>query len=594
MSNKQFLTQYLKGGNNVIIRKKDGGLTKAQFTKQLLADPKVVSQVGVIKDKHNVKGNGFTNHPDAKKINADMKALVESHAADKVSVVAVGEPETRSPAPPPPKDYGRPDNLPDIPSASGWKMPKQPNRVVSKPTVGERMLAGQGDTRGTTADVREAYTDEMDFFRDTVRYEIDRMLTGDYYAWDQPEKFSDWDPDPAKADIQKKFVDEFEKKALAGEFVNYTTAQGSGLKEIEIADVIAEEIITSSGLAEGMGFQAVNKAGMATISDEQREKIITGGIANLINEMQKQYKATPTNMPPLKLQPTTNMPPLNLVHRPTQSTQIHGEQVTGHGDTTTQLAFGPGEGQRQISDTGGAQPEGQPPTGGGPIWIPKPIKPEEKKKDEPKPPVEDEKEKDKKKPRRPKFPEPESEDEESEPEDEPEVKPGTSEPTIHPYGMSELRPYFKAGGEDMLRISNARKKQEITDWALYSFVPGYVNDGDDNPLTQLNKNQYAYRMQNTDPEPIMVKPRLFSGRAPTSIMRNIYQRNQPFFDQSDRRQWCGRTMNQDQSRRVSSDVLALGNQGYMHPDLNQMRFPNGRDENINVQRSLMGASKTMM
>jgi hypothetical protein len=53
-------------------------------------------------------------------------------------------------------------------------------------------------------------------------------------------------------------------------------------------------------------------------------------------------------------------------------------------------------------------------------------------------------------------------------------------------------------------------------------------------------------------------------------------------------------MNQDQSRRVSSDVLALGNQGYMHPDLNQMRFPNGRDENINVQRSLMGASKTMM
>jgi hypothetical protein len=155
MSNKQFLTQYLKGGNNVIIRKKDGGLTKKQFTKQLLADPKVVSQVGVIKDKHNVKGSEFANHPAKDAIRADMKALVESHANDKVSVVE------------PPKDYGRTDE-PDIPSASGWKMPKQPNRVVSKPTVGERMLAGQGDTRGTTAGVREDYTDEMDFFRETL------------------------------------------------------------------------------------------------------------------------------------------------------------------------------------------------------------------------------------------------------------------------------------------------------------------------------------------------------------------------------------------------------------------------------------------
>jgi hypothetical protein len=155
---------------------------------------------------------------------------------------------------------------------------------------------------------------------------------------------------------------------------------------------------------------------------------------------------------------------------------------------------------------------------------------------------------------------------------------------------------MRVGGEDrLLRLSNKQKKQEIKDWNMYSFVPGYVYEGDDNPLTLHNRDQYRFRMQRTKPDPRMFVPRPWNGVAPTTMMQNVYVRDQPFFDANNKNQYRGSGVESYPYRRSASDMLTFGDKMNTYPDGQQMAFPNGnRGETINVTRALMLASKSLM
>ena len=190
-------------------------------------------------------------------------------------------------------------------------------------------------------------------------------------------------------------------------------------------------------------------------------------------------------------------------------------------------------------------------------------KKKEKEKEKPRPPPED-----------PRDPPPDPDERRRKKDDEKKSTPTEFIPQDLKY--PELRPYFNVGGEDVLRISKERAKQELTDWNLYSFVPGEVYESDDNPMTQHQRRQYYYRMQNTKPPPQPYKPKKFTGRAPTTYMRNQYQSYQPFFDANDRTQYAGRTMEYYQDRTTASDLLDMGDRGYANPDMLQRAYPNGR------------------
>lgn len=243
--------------------------------------------------------------------------------------------------------------------------------------------------------------------------------------------------------------------------------------------------------------------------------------------------------------------------------------IGGGGDVTKPL---PGEGDGGKVRT---RPGGQPVPGSGPGVQTEPIdKTEEKKKDkerEPDPPVEP-KEKDKRKKKRD---DDSDEDDDSDDEDKPIPVPPKENPDkkkfdkYTPY-KSQLRPYFAVGGENALRISDKAKKQEIKDWNLYSFVPGYVNDSIDNPLTQHNHEQYQFRMQNTNPDAQFYRPRPYTGGRRYMNMRDVYQRNAPFFNQADPSQYQGRESLANQDRTEASPILAMSEQFNLYPDTMQV------------------------
>jgi len=141
----------------------------------------------------------------------------------------------------------------------------------------------------------------------------------------------------------------------------------------------------------------------------------------------------------------------------------------------------------------------------------------------------------------------------------------------------ELRPFFQIGGEDSLRISPEEKAREARDWALYNYVPGEAYQSYDNPMTQFEKEQYDYRMYRTYPDAHMVKPTPFDGKAPRTLMRNIYEgvRGVPrFYNAFDNGQYTGRQITNLQDTHFASELLDRATQMHHYPDMAQLAGAN--------------------
>ena len=91
----------------------------------------------------------------------------------------------------------------------------------------------------------------------------------------------------------------------------------------------------------------------------------------------------------------------------------------------------------------------------------------------------------------------------------------------------------------------------------------------------------------------MTKPRPWNGMAPTTMMKNVYQRDQPFFDQAERTQYSNGLMEYGQDRVMASDALAVGNQLYANPDIAQRAYSNGRHVTMRSNRSMLVSSKAL-
>ena len=120
----------------------------------------------------------------------------------------------------------------------------------------------------------------------------------------------------------------------------------------------------------------------------------------------------------------------------------------------------------------------------------------------------DEEEEDDKKPRPPFPPDepkrrdrPEGEPDSEEDEDEPKEDKKKDEDDMHDHNHGYLRPYFQVGGQNILKLTEKEKLQEITDWDLYDY-PLPVNENPDNPLWQQRQRMENFRFRRTFPNPV--------------------------------------------------------------------------------------------
>ena len=128
----------------------------------------------------------------------------------------------------------------------------------------------------------------VDFMKEAIAYEVDRHITGNYHVWNQPPAFTNWSDDPAERMMQQTFVNKFEAKSAAGDFAGYENvrASGFGFKDVEMVDLITEEVLTSSGASEAMGFQARNRAGMLEMTPQQRAA--SSGLSDAVGDVVKE------------------------------------------------------------------------------------------------------------------------------------------------------------------------------------------------------------------------------------------------------------------------------------------------------------------
>ena len=153
---------------------------------------------------------------------------------------------------------------------------------------------------------------------------------------------------------------------------------------------------------------------------------------------------------------------------------------------------------------------------------------------------------------------------------------------------------MKAGGDNVLKMDPKRLTRERLDWKLFSFVPGYINEDADNPLTWANHEQYMFRMHKTNPPPQVFKPKPYTGPTPVTGLTDVYGdgRRQPMFNQSDRRQYIGDQLEFSQRTRHRSHLLNVVTNGVEYPDEQQLM---GRwSRTMPTKQALLLASKNIM
>ena len=193
-----------------------------------------------------------------------------------------------------------------------------------------------------------------------------------------------------------------------------------------------------------------------------------------------------------------------------------------------------------------------------------------------------------------KDPKPPTGDDTEDEEDDDDIAPKVVDPRDKAEIQSELRPFFKVGGEDILRTSKAQRQQEIKDWNLYSYVPGVIDQGDDNPLTLANHRNYKFRMEKTDPFPVMKTPIKWRGRGVSTLMRPVY--SDPYLEPqyhnpNNREQWQDLSLSSDQNQTQRSEYVNRAFQRNKYPDVWQAVYNAGvRDDEPVYQASIMLAS----
>lgn len=170
-------------------------------------------------------------------------------------------------------------------------------------------------------------------------------------------------------------------------------------------------------------------------------------------------------------------------------------------------------------------------------------------------------------------PKPPPDEDEDEDEDEEDKQPESSIKATKVKKAKKsgyIRPYFLVGGQNILRLTEAERLQEIKDWNLFNFVPGHSYQSADNPLTQLERAQYNFHMSNVYPNPVerVLPPMRRSDVARYQPeMRPVYER-QSFFDPNDKEQWRDRGM----SHQMSTDddyYTRQEQEKHLYPDDNQ-------------------------
>jgi hypothetical protein len=182
-------------------------------------------------------------------------------------------------------------------------------------------------------------------------------------------------------------------------------------------------------------------------------------------------------------------------------------------------------------------------------------------------------------------------------DDEPEIE--NKKDPLDEKLKATLRPSFLVGGQDILRITDKQRLEEIENWNLYDFVPGYVYEGDDNPLTQMQRKQDAFRFKKTMSIKDHQKARPHHsyerdiyeswkrhpvGRLPLRTVEKhyipVYQRNQPLWNPH-RRDNSLKT----QERHHMSDTLDVKQRLHEYPD-DQKKYKYVKTSNTGIDYAL--------
>lgn len=585
------LKNFMKGHNNIYVRKANkNGISKSQFLEESLRNPQLLADI----KEWQSKNNNVTNvSPTSFKQNSELVNMIAKHANDKVVVKE-------------PSNYAR---YKDNPPTMATGTPE--TRISTKAgDIFKKEAGGRTSQRG----------DPLNFLAPVIKHEVDRRVTGNYYAWNQPKKFSNWSSNPEEAAVQKEFVEKFEKAADDGKFVNYAPVKGSGMgveKEVEMVDIISQEVMEQ--FAERAGL-ATARSRIGTMTEKDAARARASGIQGPIGDIVSSIRAPIPRRPPEQLIPDkpktaiatstsegifTDEPGPRPGTQTSTSTAIRvRERDAQPGSSITRvLERGPRVGEAQLTATDAPAPQYSPTqtvTEEGEKEGKKPkTKTATKQEPFPRIPVTTKtdtkpKEKEKRRPPIPRLPDDDTDDDTDDDDDKSKPKPTHTDPAMmKPDAFPELRPYFKVGGEDILKPSAERVEQEITDWSLYSFVPGYVYEGDDNPLTHKQRAQEYFRFHKTFPNPTVYKPRPYNGPGTNQLFRNQTQPYQPFFDANDKTQYRGTMMQFDQDRRNSSAIIDKGMRAYTSPDIQQRVYKDGRQPDSRVRKvDLMFASKS--
>lgn len=475
------LQRFLRGSKNIKIRKSRGknGITKTQFVNELLNDDEF------IKSAAGKQGNELV---DLVKEKANGRVLV-SRAMSRQEFKSLAKPSTKPEKitikpPPSKKSNGNP--------YSGIPREDRVNQAVQ-------------DTISylTKDDIPRA-----DLFAKYPEVSIQNMMT------DMEKRYRKMDKSPKYAKLQTaglggiNLADPKVQKILQQIFAQYEKQLAVAGTEAS-TEAGAAALLGEFGGAE-VGALPINGVGISELRGQPREIRMAHDLL-LDSSMQTEIlkTAVPNLEAQLKAEAMQKEAETRIATEEAEQRKM-GPSVPGKFISPEDIIVQTGTQTKTSTRGKPGKPGGGSTTGTGLRPI-QPVKP----KDKWEPRIIDTKDKDKRT-------KDDDEESESDPEGYEEELPKETKTPKNPLpietdGKSELRPYFLVGGQDILRITEKEKLEEIRNWSLFDFVPGVVNDTADNPLTELQEKQYNFRMTNTFSNPVPQRIQ----RAPRNLSKNI-------------------------------------------------------------------------
>jgi hypothetical protein len=615
MNALRFIRNYVKGGKNVTIRKNtEDGMTKDDFIRSLKNRPSLIEKTNNFIQKNDIKDQDIRGHPDEPRLHKELLQIIKEdvnndlaidHGSRAVNVIKGNAGNTIKNI-----DTKNISMLSTVPKSN--PKPKTNKRMITKPLTGVRVSG--------VSTQAEKQKSKLAFLENVMEYEMDRQLGG-YSVFTQPKPFSAWSGDPVEKAIQQEWVKNFTQAVNKGEIVPthvQTAGLGGGGKagageggEIGAVMDILTETAEAAGLGSALNMDpTIGQAGIQrrTHSQEVRDdldanqRVLTNITERTFNsqpvqrarvqseqeaKQQEQERRMAEEEARLSQQTVEEARRRQRENDPTlrpPDPQTKGVLVTGETDPSKfgsggdPSKFGSGVGAILGGRVGGRVAvggSGGDPSGSRTVTIEQPKKGDDKgtKKTKTKPKTKDDDDE-------PKPPPPDEDDprkKKKKDDDDPRLNPKFSTPAAK---FPELKPYFQVGGESVLRSKNP--KADVLNRALFSYVPGYVYEGDDNPLTRLARRQWEYKYFNTYPDAqYVVTPEKFNGEAPTTVMRDPRFRDYPLFNQ---RNENIRPLS-SQNKIGKSTFLDMHDRPYLYPDVANSAIEEGFVPEKNFKRS---------